>query len=95
MEGYRNAMLARRDGRPEEMIKTIDTQGTARKIKQAIEHSGYDIRQISEIFGFSTPQAVYKWTQGKSLPNIDNLLILAHITGKKLDDLIALREEKS
>ena len=60
------------------MTKTIDMEETARKIKQAIEHSGYDIRQISEILGFSTPQAVYKWTQGKSLPKIDNLLILAH-----------------
>ena len=38
------------------------------------------------IFGFATPQAIYKWQQGAALPSIDNLVVLAAVLQVSLDD---------
>jgi hypothetical protein len=42
------------------------------------------------VFGFATPQAIYKWIHGTSLPTIDNLVILAAILGVTMDDIVVV-----
>ena len=50
--------------------------------------AGLSVRQLQEIFGFSTPQALYKWQHGTALPTIDNLVVLAAVLGVKIDDIL-------
>lgn len=38
--------------------------------------------------GFSTPNAVYKWIHGETLPTIDNLLILSRLLNVTMDRII-------
>ena len=40
------------------------------------------------IFGFATPQAIYKWQQGVALPNIDNPVVLAVVLQVRMDDIL-------
>ena len=40
------------------------------------------------MFGFSTPQAIYKWQNGTAMPTLDNLVVLAAVLGVALDDII-------
>ena len=42
------------------------------------------------MFGFTTPQAIYKWQRGVALPTIDNLVVLANIFGVSMDEIIVL-----
>ena len=42
------------------------------------------------MFGFSTPQAVYKWIHGTAMPTIDNLVILAAVFGVTMDEIIVV-----
>jgi hypothetical protein len=45
------------------------------------------------IFGFATPQAIYKWQKGTAMPTIDNLVVLAMIFQVKMDDIIVVDAE--
>jgi hypothetical protein len=40
--------------------------------------------------GFENPQAVYKWLNGKSLPNVDNLVILSRVLHTSIEDILVV-----
>ena len=46
------------------------------------------VRDLQEVFGFATPQAVYKWQRGTALPTVDNLVVLAAVFGVRIDDIL-------
>ena len=66
----------------------IDMAATGNNIDQLRRKAGLSVRDIQQAVGFNTPQAVYKWLHGVSLPQIDNLIILASLLNVTLDDLI-------
>lgn len=43
--------------------------------------------------GFNNPQAIYKWLAGKSIPNIDNLVILSRLLHTSIDNLLVVDGE--
>ena len=49
--------------------------------------TGANIRALT-VFGFNTPQAIFKWMRGDAMPSIDNIVILAHILGVPIDEII-------
>ena len=51
------------------------------------------ISKYGVIFGFATPQAIYKWQKGTAMPTIDNLVMLAMIFQVKIDDIIVVDVE--
>lgn len=50
------------------MIPTIDMIETGRNIIRLREEAGMTVRDLQEIFGFATPQAIYKWQHGTAMP---------------------------
>ena len=65
---------------PAELMNiSINMEATGANIKRLIKASGYSIEEIMAITGVSTPQAVYKWMSGKSLPSQENSLILCKL----------------
>lgn len=72
------------------MIPTINVEETGMQIDVLIHESEYSVRDISERLGFETPQAVYKWMQGKTLPKLDNLVALAAILNVSIDDILVV-----
>jgi len=69
-------------------IPVIVMAATGRYITALLRSAGISVRNMQSIFGFSTPQAIYKWQHGDALPSIDNLVILAAVLGVRLDDII-------
>lgn len=61
---------------------------TGKNIKRLREEKGITVRELQKIFGFDTPQAVYRWQRGETLPRLDNLLVLAKILDVQVEDLI-------
>ena len=68
----------------------INTVATGENIIRMRVEAGYTVRDIQEVFGFSTPQAVYKWIHGTAMPTIDNLVILAAVFGVTMDEIIVV-----
>ena len=61
----------------EPMYLSIQPKKTGERIRKLLLEQGYTIREIQGAFGFENPQAIYKWLSGKSLPSIDNFIILS------------------
>lgn len=70
------------------MIPTIDMVATGKNIKMMRKAAGISIKDLQDDFGFSTPQAIYKWQRGDAMPTIDNLVILAALFKVKIDDIL-------
>ena len=52
------------------------------------KRAGLSVRDLQDVFGFATPQAIYKWQKGLALPTIDNLVVLAALLDVSIDDII-------
>lgn len=76
----------------EEMLTmpTIDMEATGRNITRLREAAGLTVRDLQDIFGFATPQAIYKWQHGTAMPSIDNLVVLAAVLKVPMDEIILL-----
>lgn len=51
-------------------IPSIDMEATERNITRLRQQAGLTVRDLQEIFGFTTPQAIYKWQHGTAMPAI-------------------------
>lgn len=69
-------------------MPAIDMMATGRNIKRLREMAGLTVRDLQDIFGFATPQAIYKWQQGAAMPTIDNLVVLAMVFDVPMDEII-------
>lgn len=71
---------------------TINMVKTGKNITNLRMQKGLSVKQMQIIFGFETPQAIYKWQQGVALPSIDNLVVLATIFGVAIEDILVISE---
>ena len=69
-------------------LPVIDMARTGQNIGRLRKQAGLSVRDLQDIFGFATPQAIYKWQQGVALPTIDNLVVLAAVLQVRMDDIL-------
>ena len=75
-----------------EQMPTINMVKTGENIlKLRIKH-GLSVKDLQDIFGFATPQAIYKWQQETTLPSVDNLLVLASVFQVHIEDILVVDE---
>jgi transcriptional regulator with XRE-family HTH domain len=58
-------------------LPTINMVKTGQNIIRLRKAQGLSVKDLQDVFGFTTPQAIYKWQQGTALPTVDNLVVLA------------------
>ena len=66
----------------------IDMAATGQRIKELRIQAGLSVSDLQSIFGFGTPNAIYRWIAGTALPTVDNLVILAHVLHVTIDEII-------
>lgn len=71
-------------------MPTVNMTATGANIRAIRLRRGLSVRQLQEIFGFATPQAIYKWQRGTALPTVDNLVVLSGVFGVPVDDILVL-----
>ena len=74
-------------------VPTIDMAKTGQNIIDLRKRKGLSVKDLQLIFGFETPQAIYKWQQGAAMPSIDNLVILAAIFKVTIDDILVTTDK--
>ena len=47
-------------------------------------------REIQGAFGFENPQVIYKWIAGKSLPSLDNFIILSRLLHTSIENILVI-----
>lgn len=74
-------------------IPTIDMVKTGKNITDLRIKCGLSVKDIQNIFGFITPQAIYKWQYGTSLPTVDNLVVLSSVFNVTIDDILVIKND--
>ena len=70
------------------ILPIIDTVGTGIRIMNLRKQSGLSVKELQNILGFATPNAIYKWQNGAAMPTLDNLIVLAAVFKVPVDDII-------
>lgn len=71
-------------------IPVIDMIATGKNIERLRKEAGYTVKELQMVFGFGTPQAIYKWQHGAALPTVDNLVVLSKIFDVAIDDILVV-----
>ena len=74
------------------MFPTIDMVATGNNITRLREQAGMTVRDLQNVFGFASPQAIYKWQNGISMPTVDNLIVLSAVLNVKVEDIVVLND---
>lgn len=75
-------------------IPTINMVETGQNIVKLREKCGLSVKEIQDIFGFTTPQAIYKWQHGTALPTVDNLVVLAAVFQVHIEEILVMEDEQ-
>ena len=71
------------------LIPVVDMKLTGQNIFTLREQRGISVRDLQKLLGFATPQSIYKWQRGETLPTIENLVALACILSVPIDEIVA------
>jgi transcriptional regulator with XRE-family HTH domain len=71
-------------------IPVINMVATGQNITRLRKQAGLSVANLQQIFGFTTPQAIYKWQRGTALPTVDNLVILAAVFNTNISDILVI-----
>ena len=75
-------------------LKVINSEATCIKIKEIFEERGLTAKQVQRELQLDSVQAVYKWISPncKTMPSLDNLVLLANLMDCTLEDIIVVNE---
>jgi len=77
------------------MCRVIDLVKTGKNIERLLSARGLTARDVQQRLGFAERRPVYFWIQGKNLPSIDNLFMLAEMLKVSIDDILVPKDEYS
>ena len=69
-------------------IPIVDLAQTGANIVNLRKAAGLSVHDLQMVFGFNSPQAIYKWQNGAALPTVDNLIVLAALFNVLIDDIL-------
>ena len=69
-------------------IPVINLTATGQNIINLRKKAGLSVAALQQIFGFSTPQAIYKWQRGTALPTVDNLVVLSVLFNTSINNIL-------
>lgn len=69
---------------------TINLEKTGANINKIRKDKGFSMKDLQREVGLETLNAVYNWTNGRRLPSIDNLVILADLFNCHIDDILVV-----
>lgn len=73
----------------------IDMKRTGQNIRRLMIIKGLNVKDLQRHLGLATPQSIYHWFDGRSLPTVDNLYALSDLFCVTVDSLIIGNREMS
>lgn len=74
-------------------IPVINMTATGKNIMRLRKNVGMTVKDLQIVFGFTTPQAIYKWQRGTAMPTLDNMVVLAAVFGVTIDEILVFQNE--
>ena len=69
-------------------LPKVDMVQTGEMITELRRKNNMTVTDLQKLFGFNTPQAIYKWMRGETMPTVDNLVILADAFHVSISDIV-------
>lgn len=66
----------------------IDTKKTGKNIQNLREERGLTVNDVRRYINLDSPQAIYQWQRGISLPSVDHLLALSMLFEVRMEDIL-------
>ena len=63
---------------------------TGKRIDSLRKARGLSVKDLMIAVGVGSPQAIYKWLKGTSLPSVDNLVMLSDIFDLEIDEILVV-----
>ena len=73
-------------------MPVVNMAMTGENIRAMRRARGLSEKDLQQIFGFGTPQAIYKWQQGTALPTVDNLVLLASVFEVPMEKILVIED---
>jgi len=70
----------------------VDVEKTCMNIKRLCTVKGVSPVDIQNALALESVQAVYKWSAGKSVPSLANLIKIAYLLEMDLDDIVETKK---
>jgi len=71
---------------------SIDMIATGQRIRTLMQAKDLNVKQLAEQMEVVSPQAIYKWLRGDTIPSWENLFLLKDILGvDSVEDLFVFR----
>ena len=77
------------------LVPVVDMKLTGQNIASLRIKRGISVREMQHLLGFTTPQSIYKWQRGETLPTLENLAALACILDVSMDNILAVECRKA
>ena len=65
---------------------------TGRRLRKLMNWHGVTVREVQEEMELESPQAIYKWLNGRALPSTENLLILGRLLNVSMEDMLVTEQ---
>ena len=72
------------------LVPVVDLKVTGQNIAALRKLRGISVRELQGMLGIATPQAIYKWQRGETLPSVENLAALACALSVSIDEILAV-----
>jgi transcriptional regulator with XRE-family HTH domain len=66
----------------------VDMIKTGQNIKRIMHARGYTVRDVQAFLQLGSPQGIYHWFEGKSMPSLDNIYALSELFRVPVDAII-------
>lgn len=73
-------------------MPVVNPVATGNNIKELRIEKKLSVRDLQRYFGFESPQAIYLWQQGKTVPSVDHLCALGALFGTPVEEIVVLTE---
>lgn len=71
----------------------IDMIATGKNIKKLRQKRGFTVGDLQKYFGFTSPQAIYKWQRGDTLPSVDHLFAMSRLLKVSMQDILVEQDQ--
>ena len=72
------------------LVPVVDLKETGQNITALRKQRGISVRELQRMLGIATPQAIYKWQRGETLPSVENLAALACVLDVPIEGILAV-----
>ncbi len=80
------------EAKTETLYVPIRMKETGERIRDLMDESSYTVRDLQTAVGLASPQAVYHWLNGRSLPSVDHLMVLCRLFHVKAEDILVMED---